>query len=181
MTSQQKVVKVPLKPPSDNGSCVVKQNILQKPSIFIGYSHKDKHYKDYVVSHLKVAEKQDILETWNDRLCAGGGNWRADIDAALAKAKIAILLVSHHSLTSDFILDEEVSVMLQRREADGLLIYPIVVRACDWAAVAWLKAMNLKPVDGKALALFQPAKRDEIMADISQEIRIILGSLRDKA
>ena len=66
--------------------------------------------------------------------------------------------------------------MLQRRDQEGLLIYPIIARPCDWTAVAWLSAMNLRPTDGKALTLFSSAKRDLAMAEISREIRESLGN-----
>ena len=140
-------------------------------TLFVSYSHKDEKHKDYVVDHLKVSEKQGLLKTWNDRQIEGGGDWRKEIESALADAKIAMLLVSHHSLTSDFILDEEVSAMLRRRDQEGLVVYPIIIRACDWGAVGWLKAMHLRPRDGKPLARFSLDRRDEVMAGISKEIR----------
>ena len=148
--------------------------MLMPQSLFVSYSHKDEKHKDYVVGHLGVAEKQGLLKIWDDRRIQGGGDWRKEIETALIQAKVAILLVSHHSLTSDFILDKEVSTMLCRRDQEGLVVYPIVVRDCDWEAVDWLKAMNLRPEDGKPLALFTLAHRDQVMAGISKEIRGIL-------
>ena len=150
-------------------------------TLFISYSHKDEKHKDYVVSHLGVAEKQGLLKTWDDRRIKGGGDWRGEIEAALAQAKVAILLVTHHSLTSDFILDDEVSTMLRRRDQEGLVVYPIVIRACDWEAVDWLKAMNLRPEDGKPLALFSLAQRDQVMAGISKEVRGFLDDVAQAA
>ena len=143
-------------------------------SLFVSYSHKDEDYKNYVISHLGVAEKQGLLRTWNDRRIKGGGYWREEIETALVESKIAILLISRHALTSDFILNEEVSTLLRRRDQEGLVTYPIVIRACDWDAVEWLKAMNLRPTDGKPLARFSLDRRDEVMAGISREIRGLL-------
>ncbi|MEM7045217.1 MAG: toll/interleukin-1 receptor domain-containing protein, partial [Pseudomonadota bacterium] len=143
-------------------------------TLFISYSHKDEKHKDYVIGQLGVAEQQGLLRTWDDRRIGGGGDWRGEIEAALAEAKVAVLLVSHHFLTSDFILNEEVSTILRRRDRDGVVVYPIVLRGCDWESVDWLKATNLRPKDGKPLARFTLARRDEVMAGISKEIRGLL-------
>lgn len=149
-------------------------------TLFVSYNHKDEVFKDYVVSHLGVAKKQGLLNIWDDRRIKGGGDWQKKIKTALAEAKVAILLVSRHSLTSDFILNDEVSTMLRRRDQEDLVIYPIIIRACDWDAVDWLKAMNLRPTDGKPLARFSLDRRDEVMAGISKEIRGLLDDDVDR-
>ena len=52
---------------------------------------------------------------------------------AMARATVAVLLVSADFLTSDFILDEEVPKLLKRRDQEGLLIFPILIKPCAWA------------------------------------------------
>ena len=42
------------------------------PTIFISYSHKDEKHKDFVVSHLRVAERQGVFDVWDDRRIKGG-------------------------------------------------------------------------------------------------------------
>ena len=56
----------------------------------------------------------------------------------------------------------------------GPKIYPIIVNAVDIQAVPWLKRMNIRPRDAKALASYSPAKRDEVMASLASEIREIV-------
>lgn len=142
-------------------------------SIFISYSHQDEAWKDYVVSHLKVGEKHGPLRVWDDRKIVAGEDWEAAIEAELARADIAVLLVSRFSLTSDFILRKEVEEMLRRREKDGLTIYPIVMSDCTWRSVDWLRAMNLRPKDGQALESFEEADQNRIMVAIVEEIMAI--------
>ena len=146
-----------------------------KKTIFVSYSHLDEvPWKEYVVRHLKVAEKQGHLKTWDDRRIDAGGDWRAEIRTALAECDVAILLISFNSLTSDFILDEEVAEMLRLRSSKGLTIYPILIRDCNWKAAGWLRDMNLRPKDGKPLASFDPSSCDTEMTRICQEIEQIL-------
>jgi tetratricopeptide (TPR) repeat protein len=141
-----------------------------KPVIFISYSHKDRRWLEFVQGHLQVAVTNDHFETWDDRRIEGGADWAAEIDAALRKCTAFILLVSRHSLISSFILKQEVKAALEAHWARGVRIYPIVVQACHIQAVPWLTKMNIRPRDAKALALYPPARRDEVMASLAAEI-----------
>ncbi|MEM9627100.1 MAG: FxSxx-COOH system tetratricopeptide repeat protein [Pseudomonadota bacterium] len=148
-----------------------------KPTIFISYSHKDEDpWKTYVADHLGVAAKQDRFEVWDDRRIGGGEDWLHKIETALSKCSIAILLVSHNFLNSDFILNKETKELLKRRSSDGITIYPILIRDCNWKTVEWLQGMNLQPRDGKPLWSFEGSARDTEMTRICQEIEETLDS-----
>jgi hypothetical protein len=152
-----------------------------KPLIFISYSHKDRRWLDFVQGHLEVAVTNDHFKTWDDRRIEGGADWAKEIDTALEKCAAFVLLISRHSLVSSFILKQEVHAALEAHWARGVKIYPIIVRACDIYAVPWLAKMNVRPLDAKALALYPPAKRDEIMASLAAEIRDIIKNRSNKA
>lgn len=130
---------------------------------------------DRLASHLAVLEQQGLLETWNDRSIRAGADWREEIRHALERAKVAVLLVSAHSLTSRFILDSEVSRLLERRAAEGVHILPVIVRASTWKQVPWLAAMQVRPRDGKPLASFKADQRDREMVKIAEEVLELVG------
>jgi hypothetical protein len=67
-------------------------------------------------------------------------------------ADSAILLISPDFLGSNFINDEEVPVILQRRISDGMKVFPLIVRSCPWQKVPWLEPLQARPTDGKPLA-----------------------------
>src|SRR5262245_40088527 len=98
---------------------------MSTPAVFISYSHHDEPWKDRLVKHLAVAEQQGLLRTWHDRDLSGGDDWFADIINAIERGGVAVLLVSHNSLTSDFILNEEVPRMLARHNLQAARFYPI--------------------------------------------------------
>ena len=143
-------------------------------TVFVSYSHKDDKHKDYVVSHLKVAERQGVFDVWDDRRIKGGGDWQTDIDTALDKADIAVLLISRYFLTSDFIMDHEVQTILKRHAEDDVIVYPILISDCAWQSVDWLQAINIRPTDGVPLNNFAEAELDQVMADIASEIAALL-------
>lgn len=149
--------------------------MTEKPAIFLSYSHKDTEWLEFVQSHLAPSVAHGRFNTWDDRRIQGGDAWESEIEQALDGSAVFILLVSRHSLSSDFILKKEVRPMLEKHRPGGARIYPIVLTACDWGAADWLKEFNLKPRDAKALASFSEGERDEQMAMIAAEIRRLLA------
>ena len=140
------------------------------PTVFISYSHKDKDWKDRLVDHLGVLQEQGLLNLWEDRQIGAGEDWYQKIQAAMNAANVAILLISAHSLTSRFILREEVSRLLQRRDLEGLEIYPVIVKPCPWQKVDWLSRMQVRPIEGKALSAHHGHRRDEALSKIATEV-----------
>ena len=147
------------------------------PTIFISYSHKDKRWKDRLVSHLGVSQQQGVLELWDDRKIGGGEDWHKAILEAINAGSIAVLLISPDFLNSEFILREEVPRLLRKRNLNRMRIFPIIIRPVDWEAVGWLKKMNLRPEDGRPVG--STKKIDADLADIAREIRLYLN--RDTA
>ncbi len=143
---------------------------MNKPTIFISYSHKDEKWKDLVVSQLRVLQNDGQLNVWDDRRIAAGSDWDPEIEAALNQASAAVLLISVNFLTSRFILGKEVPLLLQRRETEGLPIIPIIISSCPWARVSWLNPIQCRPKDGKALAAFSGDKRNQELSKIATEI-----------
>lgn len=154
--------------------------MTDQPTIFISYSHKDeKPWKELIEGHLRVAERQGAFDIWSDRRMAGGDAWRKEIDQALDAADIAVLLISHNFLTSSFIMDHEVNVLLERKQQEGLRLYPILIKSCNWQSVDWVESLNLRPLDGKALASFRGDARDSAAAAMAAEIGRLLKEDRE--
>jgi len=54
---------------------------MDKPSVFISYSHKDEKWKDRLESHLGVLAKQGLVEIWDDRRIKDSEDWYSEIEA----------------------------------------------------------------------------------------------------
>jgi tetratricopeptide (TPR) repeat protein len=141
-----------------------------KPSIFISYSHDDEKWKDRLVSQLGVLQQEGLLEVWDDRRISAGDEWKQEINEAMNKASVAILLVSDKFLTSKFILSEEVPRFLQRRAEEGMRVFPVIVSSCPWKKVEWLNRMQVRPKDGKPLASYSGDRRAKALSDIATEV-----------
>ena len=128
----------------------------------------------YVKSHLEPAAVNGHVELWDDRRIDGGGLWRSDINKALERCAVCVFLVSRHSLSSRFILDVEIKRMLERHYGRGGHLYPILITPTDLGVAPWLLRLNLKPVNAMALELYPPGPRNQIMSELSSEIRQII-------
>lgn len=143
---------------------------MSNPTIFISYSHKDEDWKDRLCTQLGVFVKQNLLTVWEDRRIGAGEDWYDKIQEAMKTANIAVLLISQNFLTSDFILREEVTNLLRRRDEEGLLIFPVIIKSCPWQVVDWLRRMQIRPEDAKPIALKRGERRDEALAKIALEV-----------
>jgi len=97
---------------------------------FISYSHKDEKHLERLHIHLEPYRRERKLDVWDDTHITPGARWRGEIRAAIAAAKIAILLVSADFLASEFIAKDELPPLLEAAEKDGLLIFLIILSPC---------------------------------------------------
>lgn len=145
-----------------------------KPIVFISYCHKDEEWKNRMVSHLGVIQSEGHLEIWDDRRIEAGLDWYPEIQKAIDTSSIAILLISADFLTSNFIRSEEVPRLLERREKEGLRIFPVIVKPCAWQHVQWLVRMLVRPKDGRPISGGSDFQIDTDMAAIADEIMSII-------
>jgi hypothetical protein len=139
--------------------------------IFVSYSHKDARLKDRLVLHLNVFEAR--LETWDDSRIGAGDEWRSEIETAMGRAAVAILLVSADFLGSRFIKQKEIPDLLKRRQKEGLRIFPVIVGDCPWRSVEWLAKMQVRPQGGKRVSKTNP---DPALSKVAAEIMELLNA-----
>jgi tetratricopeptide (TPR) repeat protein len=146
-------------------------------TVFISYSHKDEVWKDRIVTHLGVLAQEGKIETWDDRRIAGGDDWQPEIENAIQACDTALLLISADFLTSKFILGREVPQLLARRAQQGLRVIPLIVCPCAWTEITWLKGIQARPKDGKALLSISNSEAEEALAALAKEIMRLSAGL----
>ena len=152
--------------------------MAKKQNVFISYSHADETWKDALQTQLGAlqADDPDFIDAWDDRRIGVGEKWKEEIEQAMDRASVAVLLISAHFLTSKFILREEVPRLLARAEKE-LRIVPVIVRACNWQRVSWLSAIQVRPKDGRVINNGTPAQIETDLSVITGEIATILDAL----
>ena len=121
---------------------------MNQPTVFISYSHRDEVEKDELIAHLGVLKHAGLIDTWSDDCIDAGSDWQTSIQHAIDNARVAIMLVTANFLNSEFTLRAEVPQLLKRRQQEGLIVVPIISRACAWRAVPWLRELQVFPRNG---------------------------------
>jgi hypothetical protein len=144
------------------------------PKVFVSYAREDSRWRKLVCKQLGVIEKASptVLQLWDDQMIRGGDDWRARIQEALADSSIALMLISEHFLTSDFIINVEVHTFFQLCEQKGTVLYPLLIQPCAWQLVPWLAKKQIRPSTPKprALSLFSKPRQRQILAEVATEI-----------
>jgi tetratricopeptide (TPR) repeat protein len=136
--------------------------------IFCSYAHGDLPYIEAFRSHLRQLEREGMISCWFDGLIGAGQQWRREIELHLKSANIILLFISPDFLESDFCMEFELPIALQRSDRKEALVIPVIARQCDWqtARFAHLQAL---PREGKPIAQWR--HRDAAYTEIVKSIR----------
>jgi hypothetical protein len=154
-----------------------------KPVIFISYAHADEPEKpaegevrwlSFVERYLRPAQRRGAVEIWTDRLMRGGDPWDPEIKRKLNECDIFVVLVSHNSLSSDYVIGKEIAI-IRRRQKNGedVHLYPLLLTPTPEIALKIVGDRNLRPRDGKPFSEYPFNARLRHMSAAADEIAAI--------
>jgi hypothetical protein len=140
--------------------------------IFISYSHKDKKWLTALQTMLKPLAKKLPVEVWDDTRIRTGQQWRSEIEQALERACVAVLLVSPDFLASDFIAEHELPPLLKAAEQEGLVVVCLHISHClyDETEIGKYQAAN---DPSQTLDLLSPGERNRLLVKVCREIKAL--------
>jgi len=148
---------------------------VPRSGVFISYAHKDDpSWLDNLLSHLSWLKSQYNIDLWTDRDIEPGDKWHETIQAALDRAKVAVLLVTQNYLASDYITSNELPKMLEAAETDGMEIFWIPVRSSTYEHSPLAKLQAARAAN-RPLADLRAAVRDRAFVEISEKLGKVLG------
>ncbi len=111
--------------------------------IFVTYAHEDRRYlaDDSLLGFLAPLAKDRQAEFWDDRKIVTGEQWDVVIKRQLGIADIAVVLVSQAFLDSDYCENVEIRTLLAR----DVVLFPIILSACEWQRHEWLRRRQFFP------------------------------------
>jgi hypothetical protein len=148
-----------------------KREMLPRSQIFISYSHADRDWLHRLRKHLAPLKARDYIDAWDDKDLNPGDRWRDEIENALDRAKIAILLISENFLESDFISQVELPRLLAASRTEGCRIWPVIVAHSVYAAIPELAAIQTFNDPKRPLDTLSGPEQAEILRDLALKTR----------
>lgn len=141
-----------------------------RDQVFVSYSHDDSEWLKRLQVHLTPLVRSGAINLWDDTQISPGDKWRDEINNALARAKVALLLVSPSFLSSDFIDQKELPKLLAAEETEGLKVIwvPISFSLYDETAIGQYQAAHSP---GEPLDSLSVPEQNRVLVKIAKVIR----------
>jgi hypothetical protein len=159
-----------------------------KPLIVVSYAHADEpenpaegevKWLSFVTDYLRPAIKHGAVDLWLDRLMPSSADWGREIEQMIRVCDIFILLVSRHSLSSDYVVDKEIAIVRERQaKGEAVHFYPLVLTPTPKIALDLLRDKNMRPRDGAPLSSYPLSERYRHMSEAADEIAGIVDQIR---
>ncbi len=147
----------------------------QAVRLFYSYSHKDEVLRNQLETHLKLLQREGLIDAWYDRKIEAGDEWKQKIDENLERADIILLLVSANFMDSDYCYEKEMKRALERHQKAEARVIPVIVRDIDWHTAPFAHIQPL-PKHGKAVTMW--SNRDSAWRNVSEGIRKVAEEMR---
>lgn len=142
--------------------------------VFIVYAHEDAAFLRHLELHLRILQIVQVIDQWHDGLIVAGERWNDAIHRALEQAELVLVLVSVHSMSSSYIMTEELPSALTKAANGQIGLIPILVGKVDWESLPISEHQAL-PNTGVPIS---NAEDDGAWVEVIRGIRLACATLR---
>jgi hypothetical protein len=154
---------------------VGKRPASRRTEVFVSYSHKDKDWLELLRTHLTPLIRDGLVAIWDDTRIQAGSLWREEIDAALERARVAVLMVSADFLGSAFIRDNELPPLLMAAADDDCHVLPLLLRPSLFQETPELSRFHAVNPDGAPLSQLTEPQREDVLVSLARRIMALVG------
>jgi hypothetical protein len=139
-----------------------------RSGVFVSYSHRDREWLNRLQVFLTPYMRGEALRLWDDTHIKPGADWQAEIAKKIARARVAVLLVTPDFLASDYVFEVELP-LIQRATQTGLTILWVAV---SYSAFQTTPLRNLQAANdpSRPLAALPPAEQERVLVEIADRI-----------
>ena len=97
----------------------------QRTDVFVSYAHAPERHTGWVERirvHLEGLTNYCSIQWWDDTRINPGDNWQREIQNAIRRSRVAILILTADFLKSKYIREAELPLLLEAADADGAKI-----------------------------------------------------------
>lgn len=138
--------------------------------VFVSYSHKDRKWLNRLKVHLRPLVREGDVDLWDDSRIQPGSNWRSEIQQAIDKASVAVLLISADFLASDFVHENELPPLLEKAKNEGASIIPIIVSPCRFIETKNISQFQAVNDASQPLTSQSETKQEKVFLELSKHI-----------
>lgn len=142
----------------------------RRTQVFVSYSHADSEHLLRLKVHLRPYERRGQVDLWVDTRIKSGQKWRTEIEAAIERAAVAVLLVSADFLASDFVVENELPPLLEAAQKEGVTIVPIVLKPCAFNSTKEISQFQAVNDPSNPLISLDEANREEIWVKVAEAV-----------
>lgn len=142
--------------------------------VFVSYSHQDELHLVELEKHLTTLKRENLISTWHDRKIVPGQEWEKAIDGALQDSDVYVFLISPDFVASEYCIEKEVSVALEKHNSGQAIAIPIVVRSVDWLTTPLGKIQAL-PKNASPISVW--GDKDQAWFEVVRGIRLAISDL----
>lgn len=147
-------------------------------NLFISYSHRDENVVDELEKHFTLLKNEGSLSTWYDNKILPGTNIDKAVFDQLEKSDIFLAILSPDYIASYYCYEREFKRALEKTEAGGFTIIPVIADHCDWKSSPFGQFKAL-PKDGKAITTW--LNPNAAYLNVTEELRRLLKELNNAA
>jgi hypothetical protein len=156
--------------------------------VIVFISHKNAILENTILLELTNYLESEVESAggiiWFDRVMEWGTSWDREIKLKLEQADIALLFISQGFLSSKYIKDFEIPAFMRRREAEGLVVLPLIIEHSTWKMHDWIREMLVLPdqlQEPKTIKAYRNADRaDEIYLTITEKMVEFVKQIRTR-
>jgi hypothetical protein len=144
--------------------------------IFVCYSRADATWLQRVQVHLEPLDREGRVKVWSDTQIKAGERWQEEIRDALARAKVAVLLISADFYYSEFIAENELPPLLRAERERGLVILCVHVGPSRFERDPVLSVYQSVNSPSRSIRELATPRRERVFDDLARTIENLLSS-----
>jgi len=148
-------------------------------SVFISYSHKDGEFLRRLMVHLRPLEQEGLIDLWVDLRLEAGDRWKIEIEEALSRARVAIMLITADFLASDFIVNNELPPLLKKARSQDTHIIPVILKPCRFTRDKNLSGFHAINDPAAPLVTLPEGEQEKIYDKISEAVERSMSNKRN--
>jgi uncharacterized protein (DUF697 family) len=152
-----------------NYFCANETPSISSRNVFICYSRKDERFAARLLDHLRCFELEGDIEVFIDKTTKPGNVWKTEIEEALERAKLALVLISPDFLLSNFISTIELPTILCKARRKNAVVFPIIVSPTPRTETVERLLSYQSPMESmEPLSKLQGSRREEAYKQIAE-------------